>query len=542
MSRDIIITSEIGAGEYVGKRVNNNGGLQTAITVLEAKITELDLKITEAETAVTDAETAKADAQSAADAALLAFKIASEADPEGNLEGVTDAVNAAVIALSIAASELTSAEYGLSSYENAKIAAQMEIDRLQAFIDDDLAAVTIWCADYTEDLSGTVPALQIAGDSDNLIIAPGGVNTDQGSFVQVGSQSAHATVFNYYMEDWATKYKPRYRIATITSIDYDLDTATVILDAVTGKNGSSLNNGYHTLSDVSVEYMACNASAFIIDDRVAIQFTDQDWEQPVIIGFETEPEMCQTLYTFYDSNLRRHNQFSSEILATLPGWEEEQEKFDVDSNGDIIASYYPGFYSSPVVYVKYDGFSTSIVETINATNDLATPGWTPYTAYYPSRTTAADGLNLVTSFWEISGVTWQQKVSRCDGFSTDITDTFIRPDYDSVGDYGFWGGCDCVEDNFIGCTESQDFSGSWAIYYAVKKFSGFTDSVAQTLRAPDWDYITNIDHDKFDNLIYTLMHYTGYSLTSSTVYLCDGFSLSVLNSVSLVDWGSAAWG
>ena len=43
------------------------------------------------------------------------------------------------------------------------------------------------------------------------------------------------------------------------------------------------------LTDVPIEYMDCNSGAFADGDEVLIEFTNQDWDQPKIIGFKERP-------------------------------------------------------------------------------------------------------------------------------------------------------------------------------------------------------------------------------------------------------------
>jgi predicted transglutaminase-like cysteine proteinase len=44
------------------------------------------------------------------------------------------------------------------------------------------------------------------------------------------------------------------------------------------------------LKNVPIEYMdGMNSDAFVVADRVVVQFTGQDWTKPKVIGFETEP-------------------------------------------------------------------------------------------------------------------------------------------------------------------------------------------------------------------------------------------------------------
>ena len=44
---------------------------------------------------------------------------------------------------------------------------------------------------------------------------------------------------------------------------------------------------------VPIEYMNCNAWAFAEGDRIVVQFTGQDWAQPKVIGFESDPQPCE---------------------------------------------------------------------------------------------------------------------------------------------------------------------------------------------------------------------------------------------------------
>lgn len=48
------------------------------------------------------------------------------------------------------------------------------------------------------------------------------------------------------------------------------------------------------IDGVQIEYMSCNAGAFVAGDRVVVQFADQDWTKPKVVGFEEEPRDCTT--------------------------------------------------------------------------------------------------------------------------------------------------------------------------------------------------------------------------------------------------------
>ena len=56
------------------------------------------------------------------------------------------------------------------------------------------------------------------------------------------------------------------------------------------------------LSDVPIEYMdGVNADAFIVGDRVVVAFTNQNWNQPKVIGFETNPQPGYAILSFVNN-------------------------------------------------------------------------------------------------------------------------------------------------------------------------------------------------------------------------------------------------
>jgi predicted transglutaminase-like cysteine proteinase len=53
------------------------------------------------------------------------------------------------------------------------------------------------------------------------------------------------------------------------------------------------------LSDVPIEYMnGDNASAFLVDDMVVVQFVGQNWNNPKVIGFEMNPRGPEAVYPY----------------------------------------------------------------------------------------------------------------------------------------------------------------------------------------------------------------------------------------------------
>lgn len=159
----------------------------------------------------------------------------------------------------------------------------------------------VWCADLTENLTGEVGTIEVNGESDHILITPGG-EPGVGQLESATTSTASAIFWNWALHLWWQRWKPTYRVATIIDIDYDNDTCDVELAEAQSQMlldihgypsaGQSINPDNPNLENVPIEYMECNSEAFGAGDSVIIKFEDQSWSQPVVIGFEEEPRAC----------------------------------------------------------------------------------------------------------------------------------------------------------------------------------------------------------------------------------------------------------
>jgi len=179
--------------------------------------------------------------------------------------------------------------------------ATVEVD------DGHTEVASIYCCDLTENLSGTVGIIDIAGDRlKGQHVQPGyGGNavynaTRDGELYRVpqkgGSQHSAGNFYNWSLRPGAQKWKPNYRYGTISNLDTTADTCDVALDACVSTDtpdGNTLDcNQATSLSGVSIEYMDCDSSAFENGDEVIVKFTGNSWGSPVVIGFKEEPKSC----------------------------------------------------------------------------------------------------------------------------------------------------------------------------------------------------------------------------------------------------------
>lgn len=159
--------------------------------------------------------------------------------------------------------------------------------------------VEAWCVDKTEDLTGEVGTIEINGErSAGLLIQPGydgnaAYTASRDGILQPSIAAAPETLlYNTMIFPGWQKWQPTYRLGTITAIDYDAGTCDIDLDPALSSAQSLNINQTDTLSDVPIEYMTCNASAFEVGDDVLIKFTNQDWSSPKVIGFKDNPQSC----------------------------------------------------------------------------------------------------------------------------------------------------------------------------------------------------------------------------------------------------------
>lgn len=185
-----------------------------------------------------------------------------------------------------------------------KVSAEKRVQYLNDNIEDD-PVVSAWCADLTVDLApGLIGTIEVPGERVDVpvIIRPGYQGAAVFSEARDGQLqpalggTPSGVIFNLCMMPVWQKWKPIFRLGEITAktgglCDVDLDPA-IFSDRGSGLTPILDVNQAASLSDVPVEYMECDDVAFLVGDRVVVQFTGQDWSAPKIIGFESNPVPC----------------------------------------------------------------------------------------------------------------------------------------------------------------------------------------------------------------------------------------------------------
>lgn len=165
---------------------------------------------------------------------------------------------------------------------------QKQLDLLDLlFVNEDRA--NVWCADLTETLTGEVGTIEVNGEKTEIIIMPEG-DPGLGKIQEAGAGTPAGTFYNWAVRPGWQKYKPTYRIGTITALTGDLCDIDLTPAASSDQN---LNiNQDETLINVPIEYMTCNGSAFEVGDEVVVEFEGQDWDAPKVVGFRANPKGC----------------------------------------------------------------------------------------------------------------------------------------------------------------------------------------------------------------------------------------------------------
>lgn len=250
-----------------------------------------------------------------------------------------------------------------------------------------------WCADVTQDLSGDVGTIEVPGEpAGGMNIRPGyadaaGYDQARDGMLQLPIASTPSGAFyNLAMLPGWQKWKPTHRYGVITALEISpseggADYCDVELDVAVSSGQALEINQTETLEHVPIQYMCCNGPAFEIGDRVIVEFTAQDWNNPVVIGFMEKPKYCHPLVK-YTVTLKTPDGVSDLDKRTALVWDPKNQQIvygpiDADDAGlgkwlslrnikdDTAALYYswdvpPGGALNPMGYINewyYAGYA-----------------------------------------------------------------------------------------------------------------------------------------------------------------------------------------
>jgi hypothetical protein len=314
-----LINSHLGDGRYSITYYRDVTWAEKRMAVLEKLKNDLDLKIYGPNGLSEGMEAL----QSEIDALLAAFDDAlaawgacvSQMPPCADRASYEQEVNAISKAILEVRGQYAILAAQKAEAKAAQLSAIYEIGYLNSSAKSKEAEVTeAWCCDrhpiapYT--LVGTIETYGVTQDARggflpdakiNVYPAYGGTAAynaaRDGKIVPASSNSTAATINNYAQFLYAAiTYNPRYASAIVTGKSGDTLTVELrgaALDQM-APSGEIFASGALpvTLTNVTVYYMNCGANAFALGDWVIVKFSGNGMQNPVVIGFASNPKAC----------------------------------------------------------------------------------------------------------------------------------------------------------------------------------------------------------------------------------------------------------
>lgn len=326
-------------GRYVIELDMGTASRDVLIAELDAKLAELNGRIAEKQTPLDAAEAETAAARVEVGVAIDVLAMAMQSDPQGDHKALQDDVDkklrkvvelegkAAVLRIDV---DMLKADRANMDRQKA-VYAGLALSRTQQ----------VWCADLTEDASGEVATIEVPGEPQSVLIAPGGrawTQAADGLLLSRALMTPEQAFFSAAILPGWQKWKPTYRKGTVTAVDYDADTADVELDATPSTAQDLPINQAATLTAVPVEYMTCNAAVFEPGDRCVVQFEGQDWASPKLVGFAEWPKACDLVVLALHSGGGLQPKISC-VVAMSPAGTVQKQWVGVNDTHDALGAF-----------------------------------------------------------------------------------------------------------------------------------------------------------------------------------------------------------
>lgn len=189
-------------------------------------------------------------------------------------------------------SRMAAVKLRLDGYTLERTALNAELSMLDEVEGRDDSRDGVWCADYSEDLSGDVDTIEIKGEHEQILVAPSGESI-LGGQIQPGIAGTPAGVYyNWALFPAWQRWMPTYRVGVASNINQEAHTCSVSLAECFSRELGLPINQEQELHGVPIKYMECDSNAFENGDRVVVEFPGQSWDSARVIGFESNPKEC----------------------------------------------------------------------------------------------------------------------------------------------------------------------------------------------------------------------------------------------------------
>ena len=295
-------------GLYTVELLHNRERIQAEIEFLTTKLAELQTEL--------DALELERDGFVAERNAIATEIDTAIANAE---EGEIPDVEALLVELAQMSARIQAQDVRIGMIQGRMLEARKRKEMLEAVPADPVQQA--WCADFTEDLAGEVATVEVPAEGvvgqfltwRRAQIRPGYAGRSNYSAARDGQmfhrdgQVGYQAYFNAAILPGVQRWRPQYRVGVIDSINRAADTCTLTIQGEDSSAQALLIDPpdlQYTKAGVPIEYMNCDSVAFEVGDRVLVEFTGRDWDQPKVIGFESNPRPC-LLYQIFEVVIER---------------------------------------------------------------------------------------------------------------------------------------------------------------------------------------------------------------------------------------------
>jgi hypothetical protein len=224
-------------------------------------------------------------------------------DPEGELLDISERVNAAVVEIEQARMTLDRAERQKSNLIMKGAELRLRKANLEELETD--AVIEAWCTDGEPDLVGEVGTAEVPGEPIMpILIKPGfdgGAVYDQardGQMIERLLMSGAQAYLNAALLPGWQRLKPTYRFGVITAIDRDEGACSIQLDTARSSAQDLPINPSGMIHGVKAKYQDCDMDVFEEGDEVLVEMQSQSWNEPLVVGFKSDPRPCALDFYF----------------------------------------------------------------------------------------------------------------------------------------------------------------------------------------------------------------------------------------------------
>lgn len=207
-------------------------------------------------------------------------------------------------------------EFRLNNIKARILSLEKRVEWLQGLYGIDPIPTTAYCIDLSDGetdpeteitrplLSGDVGTIEPFHRGDNIRLINGNTPSHRadpaynaaadGAIVPIAAMTPEQFLYNYAMWPGLNAWRPKYHVGIITGKDIPSGPVDVEIQVPNHLSGDGFSR---THTGIPVDYMECDAKAFLVGDWVVVTY-DADNTNPRVIGFAQAPRACPVAKDF----------------------------------------------------------------------------------------------------------------------------------------------------------------------------------------------------------------------------------------------------